>query len=149
VTTYYVNEIAFELPPVDITDRSVNILVSEAPSGGEITILVQRFRVPEGKSLRDLSKGRVDASMHTRAGYKVLSERETEVGEMAAIEVDARWRADVGLVFVREVHFSLGSMWMAVAGHGPLADQKHTCERLGYVVESIRAREDSEEGEGG
>lgn len=149
MTTYYVNEIAFTLPPVEVIDRSVNILESAAPSGGEITILVQRFPVPEGKSLRELSASRVSAAMHTRAGYKVLSERETEVGGMAALEVDARWRADVGLVFVREVHFSLGPLWMVVAGHGPLADQQHTIERLGHVIGSIRPREEQDEDEVG
>lgn len=147
MTAYYVNELKFELPPVEVIDRSVNILETEAPSGGEITILVQRFRVPAGKSLRELSRTRVKNAMKTRAGYKVVSERDTEVAGVAAIEVDARWRADVGLVFAREVHFSLGPIWMVVAGHGPLADEETTKERLSYVTRSLRVRDEGEDGD--
>lgn len=141
MTTFHTNELAFELPPVETIDRSVNILETVAPSGGEITILVQRFPVPEGKSLRELSAIRVSNATRTRAGYKVLSQADTEVAGAAAIEVAARWRADVGIVFVKEIHFSLGPIWMVIAGHGPLADRAHTEERLAHVLGSARVRE--------
>lgn len=144
MTTYYVNEIAFALPPVEVIDRSVNILETAAPSGGEITILVQRFRVPEGKTLRELSATRMANAQRTRAGYKVLFERDTEVAGAAAIEIGARWRADVGLVFVHEVHFSLGHIWMAIAGHGPLDDREHTQERLAHVLRTLRVRDEAD-----
>jgi hypothetical protein len=112
------NEGAFEVPGTSVTDRTTHV-VNARRGDHDLSLVVVRLPVPQGRSLRQLAQGRVLDEMARLSGYSVLEERESE-GEAAwdglpALEVASRWRHDGKAVYQKQAHLALSGTWIYFA----------------------------------
>src|SRR5271170_6607108 len=110
---FYMNEAAFDLPDAKFVDCTVTVLAGKSPGGAAVVLLVERRRLPVGKSLRQAAAEHGRDAMKRLLGYTVILEREVEVDAHPAIDVGARWRTEDGEpIYTRRVHLTLGSTWL-------------------------------------
>ena len=108
------NEGAFELPDVDLRDRTTHVL--EAEDGGHgLTLVVVRTPLPEGKSLRQVAQLRVLDEMGRLSGYAVLAEKEASWSGLPALEFASRWRHEGQAIYQQQGHLALGGTWICLA----------------------------------
>lgn len=141
MTTYYTNEAAFDLPDMGFVDRTVTLLQAESPGGGEIALLLQRFPLPVGKSLRDVVKTHLGQSTRSLRAYSVIFERDSEVSSAPAIEIAFRWRGEDNMVYTRQAHLVVGTQWLVVAANAPLAERETCDQLLEHVLSTLRVRD--------
>lgn len=80
VGSFYMNEAMFDLPDAGFVDRTVTNLVGTSPSGVDVLLVVERRPLPENKSLQQIAAEHGRDAMKRLFGYKVIFEREIEVG---------------------------------------------------------------------
>ncbi len=106
---YYMNEGAFELPEV-ARDRTTHV-VEMVEQGHDLTLIVSRSPLPEGKSLRQAAQGLVLEENARLSGYLVLAERETTWADVPALEIASRWRHEGRAIYQVKAHLALGTAW--------------------------------------
>ena len=147
MSVYYTNEAAFDLIEGEgegegtYADRSVTVLVREAPSGGAVTLTIERHPMPVGKSLRELVKAHVGQTTLMKRGVAVLFEREREAGGAPAIEVGLRSRGDDGMMFTHEAHVAAGGTRLLFAANAAFADRDAASAQVEHALDSLRLRE--------
>jgi hypothetical protein len=139
MSAYYMNEASFDLPDVGFVDRTVTYLEGKAPSGVSVALMVERSRLPEGKSLRQMATAHMADGKKRLRGYSVLFERVTEIAGTDAIEMAARWRDDAGLVYSRQAHLVLGPTMLILAGESPIEEREFCDAFVEHVLASLRA----------
>jgi hypothetical protein len=140
MTAYYMNEAAFELPEIGFVDRTVTVLETKAPGGGELSVVIQRNPLPVGRSLRDVVTEQLTKIARSLRAYSVMEERDIEIAGAPAIEVFARWRGDDGMLYTRQAHLSLGETWLVVAGNAPM-EERDLCDKcVEQVIGTFRIR---------
>jgi hypothetical protein len=142
VTVYYMNEGAFELPDVELKDRTTHVL--EAEDGGHsLTLVVVRTALPEGKSLRQMAQLRVLDEMGRLSGYAVLGEREASWSGLPALEFASRWRHDGRAIYQQQGHLALGATWIYLALSAVFEAQAVVDAWFDRIRESFRLRSDT------
>ena len=140
VTTYYMNEGAFELLDLGLEDRTAHVLEARHPEHGDVAVVVRRASFPEKKSLRELVAAHLAAEKERRRGFSVIAEREAEHGGAPAIEVSARFRDEEKAVYQAEAHLALGDAWMHFTVTAPFAARAACDAWLQGILESLRLR---------
>lgn len=141
MSVYYMNEAAFELPDAPVVDSTVTMLEMKTPSGSELRLLVQRFPLEVGKSLREVVTSHVGQASRTLRAHAVLFDREVEVGGVPAIDVAARWRGGDEMIYTRQAHVALGGTWLVLAVNAPLEEREVCDEYLNRVLGTLRFRD--------
>lgn len=140
MSTYYMNEGAFDLLDLGFADRTAHVLEARHPEHGDVGILVKRSPFPENRSLRDLVAGHHAAEKERRRGYTVLAERAIEHAGAPAIEVSVRFRHGDTAMYEAQAHLALPEAWMHLAVAAPFA-ARAACEGwLGGILASLRLR---------
>jgi hypothetical protein len=141
VTTYFMNEAAFELPAIGLVDRTVTRLDAVSEDGLAQTIVVHRSRVPEGKSLAELvAESLREAGARLRL-HAALFQREIAVDGEPALEVGAQWRGEEGMIYTRQVHLALGDAWIVLAGNCALEGRERCDATFDHILATFRVRE--------
>ncbi len=141
MSVYYMNEAAFDLPDSGFVDRTITYLEGKSPAGLDVVLLVERAPFPEGKSLRQAASEHVNGAKKRLRGYSVLFERESEVAELPALDIGARWRDEKGMIYTRAAHLALGPTWLIIAGECPLEEREHCDACVDHVLASLRFRD--------
>lgn len=140
MATYYVNEASFELPDIEVTDRTVNVLELGGGAVPGLGLMVARSALPVGKSLRDVVKGHLDHERRSLRAWSLLFEQEGEVDGQPMIEVGTRWKGDDGLVYQRQAHIGLGDVVLLLVGNGPLEERERTDAHVERALATMRLR---------
>lgn len=135
------NEASFDLPDVGFVDRTVTYLEGKAPSGADVVLMVERSRLPVGKSLRQAASAHMNDGKKRLRGYTLLFDRVSEIAGVPAIELAARWRDDAGLVYSRQAHLVLGPTLLIVAGESPIEEKEFCDAYVDHVLASLRPLE--------
>jgi hypothetical protein len=137
---YYMNEAAFDLPAAGFCDLSVTHLAAPSPAGG-VMVLIERRRVPPGKSLREAVASR-EVNLKTRTfGYALVSQREIEVATHPALDTSARWRTAGGLtIYTRTTHLRLDATWIVVTGEAHWAERGLCDGYVDHILATLRLR---------
>ena len=141
VTTYYMNEGAFELEGPRFTDHTTHVFAARHPEHGEVDVVIHRADFPPGKSLRDLLAAHLEVESKRLRNFAVFEVEPAEVQGLPALTVASRFREEGGqLVYQRQVHLALGARWVyfAVVASMPARD---ACDAwLAQVLGSLRLR---------
>jgi hypothetical protein len=138
VSVYYMNEGAFELPDA-LRDRTTHV-VEMVEDGHDLTLVVVRAPLPEGKSLRQVAQLRV-LDEHTRlSGYGVLAERESAWAGVPALEMASRWRHEGRIIYQQQAHLVVGSVWIYFALSAPMDGRATADAWFDRMRETIRLR---------
>lgn len=144
MASYYMNEGAFELPPEEtFVDRTVHVLEAKHPQHGDVALVVRRIPFPEGKTLRELVQGRVDAEKAQLSGYAIVEEIEAAWGGAPALEIASRWRHEGKVLYQRQAHFALDATWMSFSVRSPLESRAACDGWLAEIRESVRLRDEA------
>ena len=142
MSVYYMNEGAFELPDVDLKDRTTHVL--EAEDGGQsLTLVVVRSTLPEGKTLRQMAQLRVLDEMGRLPGYTVIAETETSWSGLPALEFRSRWRHEGRVIYQQQGHLGLGATWIYLALSAVLEAQAVVDAWFDRIRETFRLRSDT------
>lgn len=141
MSTYYTNEAAFDVPDIGFTDRTVTLLEAKTPAGAEMALMLQRFPLPVGKSLREVVQVHLAGATRKLRGWTVIFERDIEVSSAPAIELGASWRGEGGMVYTRQAHLAVGNTWLVVAGNTPLAERDVCDQLIGHVLSTLNIRD--------
>lgn len=141
MSTYYTNEAAFDLPEIGFKDKTVTLLEAQTPKGAEMALMLQRFPLPVGKSLRETVQAHLAGATRKLRGWTVLFERDIEISASPAIELGASWRGEGGMVYTRQAHLAVGNTWLVVAGNAPLAEREAGDQVFEHVISTLSVRE--------
>lgn len=141
MSTYYMNELAFDLPDAGFVDRTVYDLDGELPGGDVLGLLVLREPIPPGKSLREVVDEHRLREAKRLGAYAVLGEREAEIAGAPAIELSSRWRHERGVFYTREAHLAAGHTRLVFALTTVLERREACDEHLERVLATLRLRE--------
>jgi hypothetical protein len=140
VSTYYVNEAAFELGD-ELEDRSVNVFEKKLPGGEHLSMSIQRGRYAEGETCESVLGDQVDKATRSLRGYHLTNRRDVEVSGCRAIDISTRWRSERTLIATRQLMIDLGHGWMIFSVNAPVADVDAADACLERVIETLRVRE--------
>lgn len=140
---FYINEAAFDLPELGFVDETIHVLRAKAIDDGDVSVLVFRSPVSEGKSLREVVASHHDAERRTLAGYAVLFEREIEVASSLVVESALRFRGEGGMMYQRNAHLLVPDhQHLLVAVNGPF-EHSELCDRtMEHVLSTLQLRTD-------
>jgi hypothetical protein len=140
MATYYVNEASFELPDVEVQDRTVNVLELGGGAVPGLGLMIARAPFPIGKSLRDIVRAHVEHERRSLRSWSLLFEREGEVEGQAMIELGTRWKAKDGITYQRQAHIGIGDVVLLLVGNGPLAERERTDAHVELALATMRLR---------
>jgi len=135
---YYMNEAAFELPALAITDTTVTSLDALSPSGEPLGIRVHRMPLPPGKSLREIVADHVEEAKRSLPSYGLEWQRDIEVAGVPAIGIAARWRGDESMNYTRHAHLAVQGLWLIVSVNGALGDIAAVDACIDHVLGTLR-----------
>jgi hypothetical protein len=141
VTAYYIDEAAMDLPegPAYL-DRSVNILEIPGEEGTDLGLMIERTPIPEGKSLRDVARGKDEAHARELRGFTVIEEGERLVGDAPALWTRARWRHPKGPIYNVLVHVGLDGVCLTFTTSCRF-ERAEACDRwLEALLSTVRFR---------
>ena len=138
VSTYYMNEGAFELPEI-LHDRTTH-LVEIREGGHDLSLAVVRAPLPEGQSLRQVVEARVLDEQARLSGYKRLDERESSWAGVPALETTSRWRYEGRAIYQQQAHLVVGGTWIYFALSAPLEAKDAVDARFEHLRDSLRLR---------
>jgi hypothetical protein len=139
VPTYLTNDASFELDGV-FTDHTVHDLAAPLDDGARLGLWLTREPLPEGGTLRDAASTIVARRSQRLEAFRLLEEREREVGGAEAIEFSARFREGEAVVYERQAHFASGSVWYCLTTRAPFADRAACDEAMEGVVATLLFR---------
>ena len=138
--TYHVDEASFELPNLEVADRTVNVLELGGGAVPGLGLLVARSPFPVGKTLREVVGVHVEQERRSLRAWSLLFERDIEVEGQPAIELGTRWRGDSGMVYQRQAHIGLPDIVLLLVGNAPL-EERATCDAyMDHVLWTLRLR---------
>lgn len=140
MSTYYVNEAAFELGD-ELEDSSVNVFERKLPDGEHLSLSIQRGRYAEGETCESVLGAQVDKATRSLRGYHLTSRRDVEVSGRKAIDISTRWRSERSVIATRQLMVDLGQRWMIFSVNAPVADLDAADACLDRVIETLRVRE--------
>lgn len=135
---YTMNEGTFELPDLELEDRTVQLFELRLPSGEELGLLVCRATLPEGKTLREVVEVHLTEEARKLGGYKILDEREANWGGAPALEVCARWRNEGEVLYQRQAHLAAGGTWLLFGTTAPLSVRDEADAIFNRMLASLR-----------
>ena len=136
------NEAMFDLPDAGFVDRTVTHLMGTSPSGADVLLVVERRPLPAAKSLRQIADDHAKDAMTRHFAYKVIFDREIEVGSHPVIDVGASFRTGEGeAVYTRRAHLTLGSTWLLITGETSSAESELCDAYFDHVLASLQIRE--------
>ena len=136
------NEGAFELPAVAMTDRTTHVVeVKRGPH--PLTLVVCRFPLLAGKSLRQVAQLRVAEEMDRLDGYSIVAEGDAAWDAVPALEFTSRWRHDGGVVYQRQAYLALGGRWLLFALSTAFEGRAGADAWFEQIRESVRLRSDA------
>ena len=140
MSTYYMNEAAFDVPAVGFVDRSVTCLEAPVGSGDEqITLMVERAPA-EDRPLATIVGEHVYDAKKRLLGYAVIHQTERVVEDLPAVDLAARFTDEDGLAYSRSVHLIVNGTWMIVGSEGPLEHRGLCDECLEHVLSTLQLR---------
>lgn len=140
MSTYYMNEAAFDVPPVGFVDQSVTYLEAPVGDGDEhIVLMVERHPAEDRELGAIVGEHLLDARKRLRS-YVVLEQKERVVEEVAAIDLAARFVDDDGTAYTRSVHMVSHGLWLIIAAEGPFEHRGACDECLEHVLSTFRLR---------
>jgi hypothetical protein len=137
---YYVNEASFELPDLQVVDRTVHVLELGGGALPGLGLMLARAPFPVGKSLRDMVKAHTDQERLTLRSWSLLFEREGDLDGQPMIELGTRWRSEGGMVYQRQVHVGLDDVVLLLVGNGPLEERERTDAHVDRALATMRLR---------
>ena len=140
MSTYYMNEGAFDLLDPDVVDRTAHVLAARHPEHGDVGVLVRRVPFPENRSLRELVAAHHAAEAGRCAGYAVLAERAAEHAGAPAVESAVRFRHGEVALYRAEAHLALPDGCMEIAVTAPFAARAACDGWLSDILASLRLR---------
>ncbi|APR81788.1 Hypothetical protein A7982_07137 [Minicystis rosea] len=142
MTTYYMNEAAFDLPDVGFVDGTVHSLEVALPRNRELRLLVARFPLTEGQAFGDAITAHVRKQSARVSGYAVTERRDTEVHGRAAVLLRSRWRSDEVKFYERQAHIAATpAARMVIAMTGPAVEQAACDEHFDRILETLKLRD--------
>jgi hypothetical protein len=110
---YCTNDLAFGLSDRRWADRTVHKLEMPGGGGRPCELAVERTRIQAGDELDALVTAWLRQEARTKRGHEVVRRTEREIAGRPGIDVAARWRAEPGMVYVREAHVLTAELWLA------------------------------------
>lgn len=135
---YYMNEAAFELPDLPMTDITVTAIDATSPSGEPIGIRVHRQPLPPKKTLREIVAEHVAEAHRSLPSYGLDDQREIEIAGVPAIAIAARWRGADGMNYTRHAHLAVQGLWLIVSVNGALGDIDAVDHVITHVLSTLR-----------
>lgn len=135
---YYMNEAAFELPDLPMTDVTVTALEAASPSGEPIGIRVHRQPLPAKKTLREIVAEHVAEANRSLPAYALQDQRDIEVAGVPAIAIAARWRGPSGMNYTRHAHLAVQGLWLIISVNGALGDIDAVDHVITQVLSTLR-----------
>jgi hypothetical protein len=115
VSTYTIDEGAFDLPEgVAVDDRTTHV-VEVHREGHRLTLVVARAALPPDRTVQQIAAARVRDEAVRLSAYRVVAEAETSWGGCPAVEITSTWRHEGRAVHQRQAHFALGGRAMHFA----------------------------------
>lgn len=142
MTTYYMNEAAFDLPPSGFVDETTHALESTLPSGGTLAVFVHRRPVGPSDGLRALVDEHVALNEKRLARYAVADDRAVTVAGAPAIALRASFRVAGVTYDQRQLHLVVGGQRMIFAVSAPADDVDARDEAFDALVASLAFRAD-------
>lgn len=140
MSSYYMNEAAFDLPAAGFVDETTHAVESKLPSGGTLGVFVHRQRVDAGASLAALVAEHVALNETRLALYAVRDERHLVAGGVPAIALRARYRLAGVTYEQRQLHLVLGGQRMIFAVSAQEDDAAACDEAFDALVASLAFR---------
>lgn len=137
---YFLNEASFDLPDVEVKDRTVHVLEIGGGAIPGLGLMIARSPIHPGKSLSDMVQMHLDHERRNLRSWSLLFQREGEIEGEPMIDLGTRWKANDGMTYQRQVHIALGEVVLLLVGNGPFAAREHTDAYVGQAISTIRLR---------
>jgi hypothetical protein len=138
VSTYYMDEASFELPPQRFEDRSETVLEIAT---GDATLELRVQRGPAPAELAALTDERVAASKSKLRGCNVVFRRARPHPQAEVIEVGLRYRGDGGMLYRREAYLAFAEVLFVASVTGPIGEWQSVDDAIDCVLASASARD--------
>jgi hypothetical protein len=143
MSTFYMNWAAFEVPGVEVVDRTTYCMQIRHPEHDGMRLVVWHMEAPSGKTVRQLAANRLADEMARLEACAVLETRETLWCDSPALEVATRWRHDGAVHYQRQVHFVEDDRWRSFALAGPLTSRAACDACFEQIRTSLRMKAES------
>lgn len=140
MATYYVNEASFELPDLEVVDRTVHVLELGGGAIPGLGLMLARSTLPVGKSLRDVVTAHREHERRSLRSWSLLFEREGEIDDQPMIELGTRWKSEAGMVYQRQAHIGIDEVVLLLVGNGPLEERERTDAHVTLALSTLRLR---------
>jgi hypothetical protein len=141
--TFHMNWAAFDVPGVEVVDRTTYCVQIRHPEHEGMRLVVWHMLAPEGKTVRELAASRVAEEMARLAGCVILETRESLWCENPAVEIATRWRHEGAVHYQRQVHFVEDVRWRSFALAGPLSSREACDACFEGIRTSLRMKAES------
>lgn len=139
MSTFYVNEAAFDLPDIGFIDQTVHVLEAVTESG-TVGMFMHRAPLPADKSLREMAAGQLEHERRTLTGHGVLFESEAEVGGAPALRFGTRWRGEKHMVYQHLAFIALADTWLLLGVNAAMEHRDMADKVMEHVLASFRLR---------
>jgi hypothetical protein len=141
MTSYQMNEGAFEIDGADLSDATLHAFDARV-GDAEIRLVVERGQ-RRGRSLDAIAAGRAEVEAERLPAYALLAEREVVYGGAPAVEVCASFRRSDGeIAYLRRTHVAAERMVMSFTMSAPLAAREASDSWMDAALESLQFRAD-------
>ncbi|HVY48403.1 MAG TPA: DcrB-related protein [Minicystis sp.] len=139
---YLTNEASFDLDAA-FTDLTLHDLEAPLEDGARVGLWLSREALPAEGTLRDAARARVAERRQRLDGYRVLAERDAEIGGADALELSAQFREGDAIVYERQAHFASGRVWYCLTSRAPVADRAACDAAIERVAATLLFRAES------
>jgi hypothetical protein len=141
MATYFMNEMAIDLPELGFVDRSIHDLDAALPSGDVVGLLVVRHTLRPEESLREAVREHRVREATRLAGYTVLGDAETTAGGAPAVVLSTRWHNGHVAFYTREAHVARSGTWLIFAATTVLGAREGCDAYLDHLLSTLRFRD--------
>lgn len=134
---YRLNEGSIDLPD-DWKDQSINIISSTGGGAFGLSFTISRDDIPWGMKFEEYVKGEIGKAKETLTNFEILSQKELEVSNAPAVEIECTWQAKQGPMhqIITTVYHESKALVLTASMPGSMSDTQRSDVR--GIVLSLR-----------
>ncbi len=142
MTSYYLNEAAFDLLDGPFVDKTIHGLEAKLPGDETLAVFVHRRPIEAGASLRGLVDDNIALNKKRLLAYAVLSESEASIGGSPGMVLRTRWRSGSTVYTQLQAHVAREGTLLIFAVSAPIDEQTACDETFDSILQTITWRTD-------
>jgi hypothetical protein len=142
MSSYHMNETAFDLPNRQFVDKTIHALEYTIAGGKTLGVFVHRRAIEAGKELRELVDDSVALNEKRLSAFAVLDAAEAAIGGLPGIMLRTRWRHQRVEYYQLQAYVAREGTLLIFAVSAQLDEQAACDEVFDCILQSVTWRAD-------